>query len=768
MKAGDQRRGRRRWPAGPKAGWPSGLRVLLPRNRAELLAVAATFGPSLGVAILADMAFDRLLPLIPAGLAVGTALFLVSTRWLRTRDRPPPPPPLTPERLPRRAGPLVGRDAAAEEVTSRALDRGLVVVRGVPGIGTSALAVEAGWRLAPEPERQHYVDLRGQDRDEPEDTASVVERVLRALGRPLGSIEGAEGAAQEVLAALRGTGRVLLLDNVERWSQVAWLPRHVQGGRVVVAGDVKSGDGDAVPSDVAVVQVGPLTAADGMALLSSRVPRARVEADPAATGRLAELFLRRPAMAAGIARWLAENPRVPIATLVADLERGPHDLTLQVLLAAQLRRVRPAARRLLTLLARAPLAELGGDAAAALAGGAEREVDQAMEELSQHGLVERVRESRVRVVDAARAIVPPPDDWEAAWRRLVERFADRADFFAERLPSAEARGWFGIEDKALLAILRTRRPAAWAAGPLWRIADALEVWFLLEQRHKERRETARALAHAARVLGDADVRATAELRLCLIALVLGEPGVAQEHLDGAAGLQPGVESWPAQIHLARAATLLATGDEFAAVEASLVQYGQALAGGDATGQATRWINMAVLQIRRGQASGFEDRTDEADRLYADALATLVRALEFARQAGDANAEAHAHELLAIVHWYLGRAHDAMANHDAAVRGYEEAGDTIGRARCQVHQAAALPAARHREAARLLRSALRRLPATGVSTALARLHLAVAEPRSLRAQREKGLAALAPWDGIAEPMQVTEIRRRLRDLGDPPG
>ena len=59
---------------------------------------------------------------------------------------------------------------------------------------------------------------------------------------------------------------------------------------------------------------------------------------------------------------------------------------------------------------------------------------------------------------------------------------------------------------------------------------------MLEQRHKERGEAARALAHAAKALGDADVRATAELRLCLITLALGAPRVAQEHLDSAAAL----------------------------------------------------------------------------------------------------------------------------------------------------------------------------------------------------------------------------------------
>ncbi|SNT57584.1 hypothetical protein SAMN05216276_106718 [Streptosporangium subroseum] len=760
-----------RQPPGEPRSRLARLRSTLPRNRRESLAAALAFAPPLGAAIIMETAFGFFLPLVPTGLTIGVALFLLSTRWLRRRERPPKPrEPAEPLRLPPPVRPLIGREAEVEEVIDQALKRGLVIVRGVAGIGTSALAVNAGWRLAPETHRQRYADLRGQDPDEPEGTLSVVERVLRTLDCPLGPIESLEGAARKVSAALQHTDQVLLLDNVERWSQVAWLPRHVPGSWMIVAGELKAGAGDAVPADVAVVQIGLLDADDGVALLSSQIAKERIEADPAATERLTNLFLRRPAIAVGIGRWLAENPQVPIATLVTDLEQGPHDHTLHVLLAMQLRRVSPGAQRLLALFARAPIAELGIDGATALAGGSEPEVEQAMEELSQHGLVEKVRTSRVRVVDAARAIAAPPKDWDAAWQRLVERFADRADFFAERLHEEEARHWFGIEDRALLQILRTRQPSPRAAGPLGRIADALEVWFLLEQRHQERREAARALTYAARTLGDADVQATAELRLCLIALALGDPRAAQEHLDNASGLQAGVESWPVQLHLARAATLLATGDEFTAVESSLVQYGQALPGGDAVGQATRWINMAVLRIRRGQVCGFEGRTDEANRLYADALGTLVQALGISEQAGDVHAQAHSRELLALVHWYLGRAHDATRSWEKAVQLYERSGDTIGQARCQVHQAAALPRNRREEAGRLLRSALTRLPTTGVSTALAWLHLAGAEPRNAQRHREKGLDALAPWDGIAEPLQVTEIRRRLRSLpsADPPG
>ncbi|GAA4236679.1 tetratricopeptide (TPR) repeat protein [Streptosporangium album] len=777
----------------PKRPVLAGLRSALPGNRKELLDAALLFGPSVGAAVLLEMTFDLVLPAIPTGLTLSVSLLLLSARWLR-RHKTSPSFPLESRRLPPRIEALIGRDREVREVADLALKSRLVVVRGVTGIGTSAVAVNAGWRVAPEPEQQHYADLRGQDRDEPENWQSVAERVLRTLGRPLGPIKDERVAAQEVSTTLHLSGRLLLLDNVARWDQVAWLPRHVPGSRIIVAGDLVVAADDL--NDVEVVHVGILDAADGLELLRSRIEAEqmgveRLRDEPEAGDRLAKRFLRRPALVVGIGRWLTQNRKESIASLVDQLEAGPRDRVLQVLLDLQLRRVSQEARQLLGLLVYAPIAELGTDGVAALAGSSEDEAGQAMEELSRYGLAEMTRR-RIRVVGAARAIVTSPDGkpgdakperWKAALQRLVKHFADRADLLADRLPQEEARGWFGLEDRALLQMLKMPEPAPQAAESLWRIADALEVWFALEQRHEERREAACALAKAAKKLRYPDAWATAELRLCLIALELGEPGRAREHFDEAARLQAGVESWPAQLHLARAATLLAAGDEFAAVEAALVQYGQALPGGDTTGQATRLINMAVLQIRRGQVSGFTGRKDgtapqhgdavphesvpgtqdEAHRLYRDAVETLVQALEIARRSGDLRAEAHTLELLALVNRCLGRTHEASNGWEEAAELYDRARDTIGQARCQMHRAATLPEADHAEAAKLLWSAVERLPAMGVSTALAWLHLARVDPRNTREQREKGLAALAQWDEGAEPLQVTEIRRRLESL-----
>jgi hypothetical protein len=167
-------------------------------------------------------------------------------------------------------------------------------------------------------------------------------------------------------------------------------------------------------------------------------------------------------------------------------------------------------------------------------------------------------------------------------------------------------------------------------------------------------------------------------------------------------------------------------------------------------------------MRRAQLLGHDD----AQRLYADARALLFEALDTAGRGGDEHAQAHAHELLAQAHWHLDRPFDADRHWEEAERMYGRTADEIGRARCHVHQAIAMlaePDPRPGEAAELLAAAEPRLPPAGLTTALAYLHLARLHPRRAAAHRASGLAALAPWDGIAEPRQVTEIRARLAAL-----
>lgn len=714
-------------------------------------------------------ALDAVLAALPHPLlAVPLALLLpvlagVGAHAVR-RERARPSPPV-PRHLafPDKVGRLVGRKEELEQFMAMAAQSGVVVVRGAMGMGTSTLAAYGTWELGGDERAQRYADVRGPDRDHPETPLSVAQRVLRTLDRDPGAIQEVEDATAEVSAALQGLGkgRVLFLDNVSTWSQVSWLPPRVPGSLIVVAGSLT----DELPRHIRPVEVGPLALEAGQELLADCVGGSRVRTEPDALRSLVRVCLNTPVEIVRLGRWLAHNPNVPLRTLVDDLERLPIGEKLRFVLDRSFKQLKPTAKRLFVLLAGLPIAEVDHQAAAALLG--VPSVDDTIAELAERGLVENVRMTRVRVPDALRGSRETPQQ-VAAWRRLVEHFAGRAYSYAALLPDDDARAWFEIEDRVLLEVLAYRQPAPKTARALGRVADALESWFRLEQRHEDRLRAAESLSKGAKSLGNEHLRATAELRQCVILLTLGDPERAKKHFDKAAELRVNVESWPPELHLGHASILLASGADLSAVESALVRYGQALPGGDTAGQAVRLVNVAALLLREGQALDREGRRPgEARSLYTDARDVLFSALDTAYQAGDVSARAHAYELLALAHHYLDAPDEALSLWKEAEDLYGETSDKFGRARCLVQRAGAMledPGHRAEEVAELLESAEPRLPPAGVSRALAHLHLARLRPARAGEHRAAGLAALRSWDVIAAPPQVKELRTLLSQAG----
>ncbi|MFB9472472.1 hypothetical protein ACFFR3_23430 [Nonomuraea salmonea] len=740
------------------------------------------------ILILQEELAKKLVELLPIWAVVGLlAVFvvvvpvvagLVTYRIRRHRARPPRPLPATMP-FPDRIDELIGREAELRRIKAEALERGVVVVHGAIGMGTSTVAVHAVWELAGEARKQRYADLRGADRDRPETPLSVAQRVLRTLNRPPGGIQEPGDATEEVIEALNGTGQVLLLDNVSSWSQVEWLPTRVPGAHIVIAGTLA----DQPPQHIELIQLGPLAPDARRTLLARHIGDDRVTREPKALELLADACLGSPLELVRVGRWLAGNPGVSLQSLVDDLRSLSIPDTLDFVLERSVRQLRPTAKRLFVLLAGLPIAEVDHQAAAALLG--VPSAADAIAELAGLGLVENVRMTRVRVsgtfrgsgaADPGTGTAARPPREVAAWRRLVEHFAEQATGYAGRLPAEEARTWFAMEDRVLLQVLAREEPAPRTGRALAEIGDALETWFRLEQRHEDRLRAAAELARAAESLGDEQVQATAELRQCAILLTTGDPREARRHFDRAAAVRVRVESWPADLHLAHAAILLSAGDEYEAVESALVRYGQALTGGHVAGQAIRLANVAALLMRKAQAHDHEGAAGKARGLHTNARVVLFEALDLARKAGDQATEAHARELLALAHHYLGQSHDAGLHLDEAERLYAETADEFGRGRCLVHRAGILLADPAHEpgtvastgastgadtVAGLLDQATSRLPAAGISTALAHLHLSRLRPDRAADHRRKGLRALRPWDGIAEPKQVEELRKQLQ-------
>lgn len=714
--------------------------------------------------------------------------------------------------FPARAG-LVGHhaaDAAAAAAYARR-DR-VVLVTGAVGSGASAVAIAAGWELAPDRARQCYVDLR-EDADGPADQRRTVIRVLRELGLPPDIAADPRQARMAMAKALSGTDTTLVLDNAGRPDQVRWIMDGITGAYVIASGDLWFGADP--PNGVEQVRVGPLGPDAALELLARQgepgpggdatirsvqedgTARARarrwlaglrrdaeppppantvaerIADDPDAARELAG-HLGLPRVAIDMGHWLAANPGVSLAELVAELRRAEPNSELRYILGRQLDGTSPGARRLLALLARAPAAELTEAAVAKLAGlGPERTAEH-LAELTSRSLVTWPRPSKCRITSQARqlardpALAPPGRRAAAKSRaRLAAYYARLADAHADAMDEPSAQEWLGDEDAAMLGLLRDPVPPRAAAAHLWRVADVLDAWFARERRPEDRRAAAEAMGDAAGALGDPRAGVTACLRLAALAREAGDFADATRQLERAREIAGRRSALRVQVDAAWTAHLVIRGDQDASGE-HLLRCRDARPRRDHRGRITDLVNQAVLELHRG-AVGAAD-------------GTLSHAHSLALRAGDTGGQAHVSELSGIVAALTGHPQRAGREWEQARALYEQCGDVPGQARCLQHHGTLLLAAPAGDwdvgvAAGMLNRSLelRGEHPAGLGPALAHLYLAEAAQTAsggpagdapgpagdVRAHRAAGLESLRAWPYQGtEPPEVTAVRARL--------
>lgn len=416
---------------------------------------------------------------------------------------------------------LAGRDAVVRATVARARRHGFAVVTGPAGIGASAVALRAAWELAPAPDGQLYVDLRGSA-EGPESPRRAVIRVLRVTGTGPGPATDPRQALAAMADTLRGSGIVLVLDNAERAEQVSWIAGGVPGAYVIACGDLPDRE---LPDGVDPIRVPPLGQQAALELLTRQgdgpmpamarravpgaeggtrrplsrrlaglVPerlaglkpgllsgrlgspantiRERIDADPGAAAELASSYLTLPRVAIDMGRWLAANPQVTLAALLRDLRGTEPSSELAFILGKQLDGTSPGARRLLALLSCAPATELPQAAVAALADtGFDRTGDH-LAELASRSLVEWSRPSRCRVIPQARRLTSPPAR-KAAARSHVRLAAYYAKLAVARAAALEPGG-AGLEQgepsrvtpEPVSAVLKSAGPALESTGPV--------------------------------------------------------------------------------------------------------------------------------------------------------------------------------------------------------------------------------------------------------------------------------------------------------------
>jgi tetratricopeptide (TPR) repeat protein len=789
----------------------------------KVLSVSAAVFGSIGAFVrdvLANEVSDRISPsFLRALLDNGPVLWSILTVGLLSLAgwvvwsvlrRGPTRDPVDPAALPPRVT-LVGRDDEVRQAVAGAERNEVVLIWGPSGSGTSAIAINAAQELAAEPERQRYVDLRGPDPQEAENTRRVVIRVLSVLGVRPGPSQDPERAAREIAKTLRGDGdgddtgsaerRVLVLDNVSDYQQVEWAVRRIPGAYVIAAGDFAVPE---APGAAAGLHVGRLSVAAGLELLRRQggghrpqrrgvrrlwdlvdhlvPPRhhgsvaTRVDAELREAERLAHRHLQLPRVAILMGQWLADNPGITVTRLLTELESGDQgagNSELRLILRRRLDGASAGARGLFSLLAQAPITEFTEASAAAVAGGTRARTVGQLRELADRSLVRWVEPSRCQVSADARQLADPerPAAVNRSLVRLAAYYGEETDTWTEALNSRSRRAeraaeaWFGAEDVTMLELLRgmpempgMAEPPHRAGPHLWRIADGLEEWFRREGRLDDRRDAADGMVSAATWLGADGPQAVALLRLASVEQAAGRFATAREHLDRAER-RAGRAERP-QLHTGHAVRhLMVTGDRKAA-EHHLDEARQTRPRRDTTGQIADLLNLAVL-------------AEDPDRAHE----YLEQGLSYLEQGLSPAEEAHCRELMGVAAWRSGDREQAEREWQKAYRQYERLGDDMGTARCLQHHGTALLTGSgteddRRRARKLLDSSLGlRGSDVGVGVALVHLYLgedAAGAGRSAAAARHRvmGLTALSTWEGQSpEPDLVTRVRGRLKALPD---
>ncbi|MCR6488264.1 tetratricopeptide repeat protein [Amycolatopsis sp. OK19-0408] len=391
--------------------------------------------------VLSRIELGQLPPTIEAARAIDEALgaggALVTLAEV-ARSEPyaalPPPPPL-----------FVGREHALGALSSALIhevhpDRSTVAfVYGPPGTGKTALA--RWWANLHQHDFDHvlYADLRGFDPRQPAEAGEILERLLRGLGV---SDERIPSQPSMQLDVLRGhleqratvEHRVLIvLDNAQDSRQVAQVLPGSRNTSVLITSRRRM-SGLVITAGAEAIALQAMTKDDAVELIRGFVGKHRVEAEPAAVARLANLCARLPLALNIAAERVASNDTLTIAQHAELLAHGALELQVaddesigvRAAYSYSYRQLSDDQARVFRLCGLHPGVQLTADSVAALADTTSAEAFQLMEQLVQLSLMQALPARAFRLHDLLRdyaaeeAARPDRDEErEPAIRRLV-------------------------------------------------------------------------------------------------------------------------------------------------------------------------------------------------------------------------------------------------------------------------------------------------------------------------------------------------------------
>lgn len=402
-----------------------------------------------------------------------------------------PRAPVVPRQLPATSSLFAGREAELTDIdemlgiTTPGTGRMIAVIGGAGGIGKTWLAVAWANRRADRfPDGQLFADLRGfSPEGEPTPPGTVVRRFLDALdvdpARVPDDIEAQVALYRSVVAGRR---MLIVLDNAVDVGQVEPLLPGGTSCRVVITSRNRP-TGLIVRHDARFFRLDALDVSQARDLLAGRIGAERIAAEVAAVAELIELCGGFPLALGIVAARAQNNPRLPLAEFVTELRLSVVDslddsdpaASLPTVLSVSYRELSAGQRRVLTLLAAAPGADIALPAAAALVGLSAKVTHATLGALEDASLLDRRPGNRYVMHDLIRTHARErqvgcldSDDLDRA-REGLTNFYRRAAFTADKLllfedgvtpfdapfpaDRAAALGWLRAEQDNLVACL---------------------------------------------------------------------------------------------------------------------------------------------------------------------------------------------------------------------------------------------------------------------------------------------------------------------------
>ncbi|QLQ36659.1 AfsR/SARP family transcriptional regulator [Micromonospora robiginosa] len=492
---------------------------------------------------------------------------------------PGPPTPSPPAELPPDVSGFTGRVVELTQLdraTSGSTAPTIWILRGIPGVGKTALAVHWAHRARHTfPDGQLFIDLRGFDIERsPVTPSAALGQLLGGLGVDLRNVPDDEDARATLFRSRMAGLRILLvLDNARDARQV--LPLLPSGGTVLITSRHHLGE-LVVRTGARSLLLNTLDPTESAQLLAVMLGDDAVHAEAAAAARLAQLCGHLPLALRIAAANLQVSGESGIAGLTRELTdgdpltgltlNGADDVAVTRTFALSYLAMPTAARRLFRRLGLVPGVSFTDDVAAALDPAASGTAGRTLRALAAAHLVEQRASGRYRFHDLLRRyavdrLLAEEDDRARhdARERLLSHYLSTADAAGRRViphfvrlprpvpedPFADvdaALGWLDAEATNLMAAIQH---AAEQGQPryAWQLADALRSWFHQRGRRTEWLAAATAGLTAAEAEHDVRAEAIMHLSIALAQVTSGHYEDAREHL--LAGLRvSSADDWP--------------------------------------------------------------------------------------------------------------------------------------------------------------------------------------------------------------------------------